>query len=105
MPTPARVVAGIALAAAAVQALQVPLQKPVSSPEVDDVVYEPQYSKKSLVDSQTLQDLVDIKNLQRRAEKLYDIAKLSEEEYNHPTRVIGSRGEPVHAWTRRMRLY
>ena len=27
-----------------------------------------------------------------RAEKLYEIAKLSEDQYNHPTRVIGSAG-------------
>ena len=46
-----------------------------------------------IVDSQALQDLIKPENLMARAEKLYEIAKgSSEEEYNHPTRVIGSAG-------------
>lgn len=47
---------------------------------------------KKLVHSQRLQDLVVVANLTSRAEALYDIAKLSESEYHHPTRVIGSKG-------------
>lgn len=31
-----------------------------------------------------------------RAKKMYEIAKLGEEEYNHPTRVIGSAGKCAH---------
>ena len=30
------------------------------------------------------------------AKKMYEIAKLGEEEYNHPTRVIGSAGKSAH---------
>lgn len=109
MPTSTRAIALLALAAAA-QALQVPLQQqqpikpidanPVSSTEVDNT-YEADYSKNSLVDSQTLQDLVDVKNLKKRAEKLYEIAKLSESEFNHPTRVIGSKGADIQTRTER----
>lgn len=51
---------------------------------------------KPLINSQSLQDTIKIENLLSRAEKLYEIAKLGEEEYNHPTRVIGSKG---HAGT------
>ena len=46
----------------------------------------------NLVDSQALQDTIKAENLKARAEKLYEIARLSEDEYNHPTRVIGSAG-------------
>ena len=46
-----------------------------------------------LVDSEALQDLIKPEILQARAEKLYDIARLGEPEYGHPTRVIGSAGE------------
>lgn len=49
-------------------------------------------SKAKLVDSQALQDTIKAENLRKRAEKLYEIAKLSEDQYNHPTRVIGSAG-------------
>ncbi|GAB1319914.1 Aminopeptidase Y [Madurella fahalii] len=47
---------------------------------------------KPLVDSETLQGTISSKNLFSRAKQLYRIAKLSEDEYNHPTRVIGSKG-------------
>lgn len=76
----------LALAGAAVSALQIPLQLPFQLPGKTsggaDAV---------LVDD-SLQDRVSIENLQKRAEALYEIAKLSVDEYNHPTRVIGSRG-------------
>ncbi|RYP00488.1 hypothetical protein DL764_006509 [Monosporascus ibericus] len=45
-----------------------------------------------LVDSEELQAKITKDNLLARAEELYEIAKLSEDEYNHPTRVIGSHG-------------
>lgn len=47
---------------------------------------------KKPVDSENLQELLSQKALKNRAEKLYEIAKLSEEGYGHPTRVIGSPG-------------
>ncbi|KAK2057437.1 peptidase family M28 [Colletotrichum caudatum] len=53
-------------------------------------------SKKPLVETKALQDTISAENLLSRAKELYDIAKLGEEEYNHPTRVIGSDG---HAGT------
>ncbi|CAO2652723.1 Nn.00g021340.m01.CDS01 [Neocucurbitaria sp. VM-36] len=47
---------------------------------------------KPLVNSTELQDLISGDRLMVRAKKMYEIAKLGEEEYNHPTRVIGSAG-------------
>ena len=49
-------------------------------------------NKKLLVDSVSLQDAIEAQSLLSRAKKLYEIAKLGEPEYNHPTRVIGSQG-------------
>jgi aminopeptidase Y len=46
-----------------------------------------------LVDSSALQDLVSKERLLRRSKELFEIAKLGEDEYNHPTRVIGSAGK------------
>ena len=47
---------------------------------------------KVLIDSEALQSTIKTENLLARAKELYEIAKLGEEEYNHPTRVIGSKG-------------
>ncbi|KAK5989774.1 Aminopeptidase Y [Cladobotryum mycophilum] len=47
---------------------------------------------KPLIGSEELQSSIKIGALMKRAEKLYEIAQTSEEEYNHPTRVIGSEG-------------
>ncbi|RDA92024.1 hypothetical protein CP533_0997 [Ophiocordyceps camponoti-saundersi (nom. inval.)] len=47
---------------------------------------------RSRVDPQELQDSISAENLKRRAEDLYEIAKRSEEDWGHPTRVIGSPG-------------
>ncbi|TVY90995.1 Aminopeptidase Y [Lachnellula willkommii] len=49
-------------------------------------------SSKPLVDSKALQDHITSDNLLKRAKKLFEIAQLGVEEYNHPTRVIGSDG-------------
>ncbi|SPO05236.1 probable APE3 - vacuolar aminopeptidase Y [Cephalotrichum gorgonifer] len=49
-------------------------------------------AKGKIVDSKELQDTIRPENLMERARKLYAIAKLSEDEHNHPTRVIGSAG-------------
>jgi hypothetical protein len=48
---------------------------------------------KKLVSTEALQASIKKDNLLARAEELYKIAKLGEEEYNHPTRVIGSEGK------------
>jgi hypothetical protein len=53
---------------------------------------QPLDSKKDVVSSQGLQDDITADALFKRAEHLYDLAKLAEHEYNHPTRVIGSAG-------------
>lgn len=55
--------------------------------------------EKPLVDSEALQDLISGARLMNRAKELFDIAKLSEHEYNHPTRVIGSDGKCAHVMT------
>lgn len=47
---------------------------------------------KELVSSESILGRIDANNLLKRAKKLYSIAELGEEEYNHPTRVIGSKG-------------
>ncbi|KAH7071012.1 aminopeptidase Y precursor [Paraphoma chrysanthemicola] len=80
---------GFALCAAitGAAALQIPFlssssQAPLGHPE----------GRKPLVNSTELQDLISGDRLMIRANKLYEIAKLGEEEYNHPTRVIGSDG-------------
>jgi aminopeptidase Y len=52
--------------------------------------------EKPLVDSEALQDLISGDRLMKRAKELFEIAKLGEEEYNHPTRVIGSDGNSAH---------
>lgn len=52
---------------------------------------------KPLVDSEELQAKISQDNLLARAKELYEIAKLSEDEYNHPTRVIGSAGRSTAA--------
>ncbi|KAE8354345.1 hypothetical protein BDV28DRAFT_85783 [Aspergillus coremiiformis] len=47
---------------------------------------------KELVSSAALQSHVKAENLLKRAKELYKIAEQGQEEYNHPTRVIGSKG-------------
>lgn len=47
---------------------------------------------KELVSSASLQERIHSDNLFDRAKTLYSIAQLGEDEYNHPTRVIGSKG-------------
>jgi len=47
---------------------------------------------KQLVSSTALESHITKNNLLERAKHLFEIAKLGAEEYNHPTRVIGSKG-------------
>lgn len=80
---------GFALCAAitGAAALQIPLlQTPLDHPS----------GSKPMVNSTELQDLITEDRLMIRAEKLYEIAKLGEDEFNHPTRVIGSAGMDAH---------
>lgn len=52
----------------------------------------PVIDSKELVSSESIQGRIKADNLLSRAKELYSIAELGEEEYNHPTRVIGSKG-------------
>ncbi|KAF2113165.1 aminopeptidase-like protein Y [Lophiotrema nucula] len=78
---------------AATSALQIPFLNSPSRTH-DQVAVQP--SEKPLINSTAIQEAISGDRLLRRAEKLYEIAKLGQEEYNHPTRVIGSAG---HAGT------
>ncbi|KAF2675987.1 aminopeptidase-like protein Y [Lentithecium fluviatile CBS 122367] len=68
-------------------ALQIPLLSPHQQAPL-----EAADKTKPLINSSALQDLISGDRLFTRAKKLFDIAKLGEDEYNHPTRVIGSAG-------------
>jgi len=85
---------GFALCAAISSATA--LQIPLLSPSGNAGPLGHAHGAKPLVNSTELQDLVSGDRLMARAKKMYEIAKLGEEEYNHPTRVIGSAGMPVH---------
>ncbi|KAJ4860655.1 peptidase family m28 domain-containing protein [Trichoderma breve] len=50
------------------------------------------YSSLPLIDTEALQDSISVDALFKRAEKFYKFAQTSEEDYGHPTRVIGSTG-------------
>ena len=54
-------------------------------------------SKKELVNTNALQADITQDNLLKRAKDLYSIAELGIDEYNHPTRVIGSKG--IHTFS------
>ncbi len=74
---------------AGASALQIPLVQgagilPAQAP-ISDV-------KKELVSSEALQKAISADRLLKRAEDLFEIAKLGIDEYNHETRVIGSKG-------------
>lgn len=55
---------------------------------------------KELISSSALQSQIDVGNLLKRAKHLYSIAELGSDEYNHPTRVIGSKGSFNSVWRR-----
>jgi aminopeptidase Y len=83
-------------------ALQIPLQvpwfleppshKPLSDAGVSRPATDSSKGDLPLVDSEALQASISAHNLEKRAVALYDIARLGEEDYGHPTRVIGSDG-------------
>ena len=84
------------LAASGASALQIPLQFPLHLPaklgpwhsaDVGDSAVS-----KHLIDSEKLQAMISGDNLMKRAKELYHSAQSSEDEFNHPTRVIGSEG-------------
>jgi aminopeptidase Y len=79
-----------ALALSGATALHVPEQQQV--PIGVDSNVQGLKPGKPLVDSDALQATINSKNLFARAKKLWWLAHMSKEEYNHPTRVIGSKG-------------
>lgn len=72
-----------AVASIATVAAAVPPQQPLTGNHGGD---------KDLVSSAALGGVITKENLMKRAHELYEIAELSFDEYNHPTRVIGSKG-------------
>jgi aminopeptidase Y len=63
------------------------IQQPLGlSPTTDSLI------KNHLVSSNAIQDDISSHALLKRAKHLFKLAELSLEEYNHPTRVIGSKG-------------
>lgn len=78
-----------------VSAFQIPLQLPFQSPWTTDPIKVPADTGKHLplVDTEALQALISAEELEKRSKTLYEIAKKGEEEYGHPTRVIGGKGK------------
>ncbi|KAJ8112859.1 hypothetical protein ONZ43_g5289 [Nemania bipapillata] len=79
---------------AAVSAQLQQLQQPLVSQSEDVLLEADKAATKPLVDTELLQARITTESLLRHAEALYGIAKSSEEEFGHPTRVIGSEGKP-----------
>lgn len=80
-------------------ALQIPLQLPWLNDHksLSDAGTAPPSSSVDnadlpIVDTKVLQASISASNLEKRANALFDIARLGEDEYGHPTRVIGSAG-------------
>ncbi|GFP51933.1 aminopeptidase Y [Trichoderma asperellum] len=63
-------------------------QSPLTSPSS----LSSSQGSKPLISTEALQDAISIDALVKRAEKFYKFAQTSEEDYGHPTRVIGSSG-------------
>ncbi|KAF2019194.1 aminopeptidase-like protein Y [Aaosphaeria arxii CBS 175.79] len=80
---------------ASATAIQIPILASDNQAPIQAETGHP-HGSKPLVNSTEIQDLISGDRLQRRAKQLFEIAKLGEAEYNHPTRVIGSAG---HAGT------
>jgi aminopeptidase Y len=93
-----RTCTALACVAVAASARQLPLVADDSYPAYNPVPSSPSVvGNGTAIDTKKLQSDIDIKKLIARAEELAKIADLSLPEYNHPTRVIGSKGE--HAST------
>ncbi|KAI1175394.1 hypothetical protein F4777DRAFT_550562 [Nemania sp. FL0916] len=79
------------MAMAAATTANAQLQKPLLS-QPKAVAESDRTGSKPLVDTDSLQALISTDSLLKHAAALYDRAKSSEEEFGHPTRVIGSEG-------------
>ena len=70
------------------------IQQPLINPSGSQEALINSHDSKPLVSSEALEAQITEENLRKRAEQLYEIAQEGVEEYNHPTRVIGSEGKP-----------
>ncbi|KAI2629395.1 peptidase family M28 [Xylaria nigripes] len=77
---------------ATIASVSAQLQKPLVSYPGQDVLDAHDTRAKPLIDTELLQARITTKNLINRANVLYGLAKSSEDEFGHPTRVIGSPG-------------
>lgn len=68
-----------------ISALGIPLPETLEQLPLSD-------AQKPLVSSEGLQAQIHVSNLLDRAKVLYSLAERGIDEYNHPTRVIGSKG-------------
>ncbi|KAK6512263.1 hypothetical protein TWF481_001153 [Arthrobotrys musiformis] len=65
-------------------------QQPLGGDDVSPAIHI--HSKKPSVDAESLAGTIKTSHLLNRAKDLYAIAKISEHDFGHPTRVIGSKG-------------
>lgn len=86
-----------ALALGGVNALQIPLQLPIQLPDAPSwfLPSTGKHSELPLIETEKLQASISKESLKKRAEDFYELAKQGEEEYGHPTRVIGGKGESI----------
>lgn len=68
-------------------------QQPLIKSETQSLISD--YDSKPLVSSAALEARIKADNLFGRAKDLYRIAEKGVDEYNHPTRVIGSKGRSL----------
>lgn len=76
----------LAFGAAVASALHIPSQQHLAEPVA------PEDDARPFINTEALQKTISRDRLWKRAEKLYEIAKESEHDFGHPTRVIGSKG-------------
>lgn len=76
------------------------IQQPLINPSNSQEALINSYDSKPLVSSEALEAQITEDNLRERAKQLFKIAEEGVEEYNHPTRVIGSKGKlRIHSST------
>ncbi|ORY01747.1 aminopeptidase-like protein Y [Clohesyomyces aquaticus] len=85
--TARRVILALCASSSGAAGLQIPFLSPTSQTPVQVA-----NDTKPLINSTAIQELISGERLMVRAKKMFEIAKLGESEYNHPTRVIGSAG-------------
>ncbi|KAI1268827.1 hypothetical protein F5Y18DRAFT_372659 [Xylariaceae sp. FL1019] len=81
----------LSLVAALASTISGQLQQPLTSQD-QLPLFTDKTASKPLIDTDELQASISIDSLLKRANDLYEIATVSEDQYGHPTRVIGSKG-------------